>query len=413
MGQMPVAIVLGGIFPHAEVLRKLRKRGYYTILIDYFDNPVAAAEADEHSNESALDYDAVLKIAGGRNASLILSPCLDQQMVIAMQVSEKLGLPHPFSSETALKVTNKKLMKELMMKNGISTARYYQVGRNTDPAVLDLEYPVIVKPTDSCGAAGVRRLEDPSALKEAVDFACGWSRTGEAVVEEFKTGVEVSAYTIIKDHKAVLITTQRRISIVDDRTVKCYAAVNPAGISEKIRERLEDLATSLAAAFDLDNTPLFFQAVISGDDIYVIEFSPRIGGGMCYKTMELNAGYDILEASIDSYLQKEVPYPMPKREHTTYLVHQILGVDGIFDHLEGHEELIDKGLITELFFHKTKGMRVSTEKASSARVAVILMEVKQGEDATQKLKDIMSKIRVIDPQGCDIMDRSLLFKLDT
>ena len=27
----PVAIVLGGIFPHAEVVRKLKNRGYYTV----------------------------------------------------------------------------------------------------------------------------------------------------------------------------------------------------------------------------------------------------------------------------------------------------------------------------------------------------------------------------------------------
>ena len=46
----PIAIVLGGIFPHAEVIKKLKKRGYYTVLVDYFDNPPAAADpAETHS----------------------------------------------------------------------------------------------------------------------------------------------------------------------------------------------------------------------------------------------------------------------------------------------------------------------------------------------------------------------------
>ena len=37
----PVAIILGGTFPHIELINNLKKRCYYTILIDYLDNPTA------------------------------------------------------------------------------------------------------------------------------------------------------------------------------------------------------------------------------------------------------------------------------------------------------------------------------------------------------------------------------------
>ena len=110
----PVAIVLGGIYPHGAALDKLKKRGYHTILIDYFDNPPAAVHADEHRKESAMDEDMVLQIAKETNAKLVVSPCLDQQLMIAMKVSEKLGLPHPFDSQTAVNVTNKKYMKKMI-----------------------------------------------------------------------------------------------------------------------------------------------------------------------------------------------------------------------------------------------------------------------------------------------------------
>ena len=91
----PVAIVLGGIYPHGRTLDKLKERGYYTVLIDYFDNPPAAVHADLHINKSAMAYEEVLAVAREMDARLVMSPCLDQQIVIAVKVAEALGLPHP------------------------------------------------------------------------------------------------------------------------------------------------------------------------------------------------------------------------------------------------------------------------------------------------------------------------------
>ena len=74
MNEKPVAIVLGGIVPHKNLLEKLKKRGYYTILIDYFENPPAAAAADLHLRESAMDKEAVLRAAKKYHAAWYCVP---------------------------------------------------------------------------------------------------------------------------------------------------------------------------------------------------------------------------------------------------------------------------------------------------------------------------------------------------
>jgi formate-dependent phosphoribosylglycinamide formyltransferase (GAR transformylase) len=74
----PVAIVLGGTSPHIELIKNLKNRGYYVILVDYYENPPAKICADEHLQESALDKDKVLEIAQRRKASLVLSCCVDK-----------------------------------------------------------------------------------------------------------------------------------------------------------------------------------------------------------------------------------------------------------------------------------------------------------------------------------------------
>ena len=408
----PVAIVLGGIYPHGRTLDKLKERGYYTVLIDYFDNPPAAVHADLHINKSAMAYEEVLAVAREMDARLVMSPCLDQQIVIAVKVAEALGLPHPFDSRTAVNVTNKKYMKTMMQENGIPTARYYQVREDSDLSALALDYPLIVKPVDGCGAAGVTRVDSPEGLPAAVKMAIHWSWSDEAIVEEFKSGMEISAYTYVKNHKARLVTTQNRISFMSDQVIKCYGAISPAEISEQVRSRVEEIATKIARVFELDTTPLFLQAIIGEDDsVSVIEFSPRLGGGTCYRLMETNAGFDMLDASIDSYLNI-VNEQEPEREKHCYLIYQVQALECIYDHTEGLEELREAGVISDYFFQKTRGMHITTEKASSARVAALLVKGTEKGECLARLQQAMKVIRVIDEDGKDVTDRSLVLEAE-
>ncbi|MBQ9155476.1 MAG: ATP-grasp domain-containing protein [Eubacterium sp.] len=404
----PVAIVLGGIYPHGAALDKLKKRGYHTILIDYFDNPPAAVHADEHRKESAMDEDMVLQIAKETNAKLVVSPCLDQQLMIAMKVSEKLGLPHPFDSQTAVNVTNKKYMKKMMLDHGIPTARHYQVGTDTDLSNLAIDYPLVVKPVDCCGSAGVTRVEVAANLEEAVREACQWSWSSEAIVEEFKTGREINVYTYVKDGKARLVTTLNRVSYVSGKEIRYYGGISPASLSDAVRKRIEEIATKVAQVFGLNTTPLFLQVMVGkGGSVDVIEFSPRLGGGTCYYLMEHNAGFDMLEASIDSYLHLDNDQE-PRKEKSRFLIYQLQAHECVFDHLEGVDILKEKGLITECFYQKTKGMAVTTEKVSSSRVAALLVEGSGPEECFLRLQEIMKVIKVIDDKGKDVTDRSLV-----
>jgi len=123
-----VAVVLGGTSPHAELICRLQKRGYYTILIDYLDNPPAKAVANLHVQESTMDMEMVYQVAKQYNADIVISACVDQANITACYADEKLGLPHPYSYELASKITNKGYMKQVMFEHGIPTSRYIYLG---------------------------------------------------------------------------------------------------------------------------------------------------------------------------------------------------------------------------------------------------------------------------------------------
>lgn len=121
---LQTALVLGGTSAHIPLLQHLKKKGFYTLLVDYHRHPVARPFADEHIQVSAMDKTAVKKLATQRQAKLIISTCSDQLNLIACEVGESLQLPIPYTPETALDVTHKVRMKTKLQALGIPTAPF-------------------------------------------------------------------------------------------------------------------------------------------------------------------------------------------------------------------------------------------------------------------------------------------------
>jgi carbamoylphosphate synthase large subunit len=209
------SIVLGGTNPHIELIRNLKERGYYTILVDYAENPLAKDYADEHILESSMDKDKVLEIAKDRDVDLVISTCSDQANVTACYVAEKLGLPAPYSYQTSLNVTNKTLMKEIMWANNIPTSRFVTVTAGDHPDYSSLEFPLVVKPADSYGSRGVRKANHLSEIEGHLKEAIEISKVNTAIVEEYVEGEEISVDCYVLDGKAHVIMLRHKHNIID------------------------------------------------------------------------------------------------------------------------------------------------------------------------------------------------------
>lgn len=404
-----IAIVLGGTVPHITLIKKLKERGYYTILIDYFNNPPAKEFADEHIKESTLDQNKVLEIARSRKADLVISTCIDQANSICCYVAEKLNLPHPYSFETSLDVTDKRRMKKIMMENHIPTSHYVNIENVEEFDENDFRFPIMVKPADSNSANGVKKVSDLKELKEYFPVAKKFSRNGYVILEEFVEGIEVSVYCLITSNKAHILMAQERLSVIegDKKAIKCYASYAPARISEVAMEKCETIATNIANAFHLDNTPLFFQGIVSNNDISVIEFAARVGGGISSETIKYSTGCDIIDAAIDSFLNKPIKivnwHPMTKQ----YAVNQIYGSNGIYSHTDGVEELRREGLVENISFYKSEGDVIDESRASSSRIGVMVVSGNSESEIREKISKAFQTINCYDIEGKSIIRRDL------
>lgn len=408
-GKRKTALVLGGIGAHRELLIRLKQRGYYTLLVDYFDNPPAKDAADVHFKESTLDKEKVLEIAREQNISVILSGCVDQVNATACYVSENLGLYTPYSYETALRINDKDCMKKVMREQGILTSQYYCIRSKEEILQKELRYPVMVKPANCNSSNGVKKAENKEQLLTYLEQSLAISRNGKAIVEEYVEGKEFNAYCYIHDKKARLLMTAERISRIEgeEKVIKCYGALIPARIPKELEKKAEEIAGKLAEAFGITNSLFFFQGIALKDDINIIEFAPRFGGGACFKTIPMSTGFDVMDAVIRCALGEPADVSAWHPPAGILAVNTVYATDCTFDHVEGVEQLLAGHEIEDFFMYKTKGMRIDNRSASGGRIGAFIVKGESEEEILESTRKAYDTLSVRSAEGGEVLRRDL------
>lgn len=404
---MKKILVLGGGADQIDLILDLKSRGYYTILVDYYTNPVAQSYADRHIQASTLDKELVLEIAKQEKVENLITACTDQALLTVAYVAEKLNFKTQFSYEQARNVTNKLYMKQIMWNADIPTSKFVNI-KDLSEGVGDLQYPLMVKPADCNGSYGVRKVNTPEELSLFFDNAAQASRTGRVIVEEFKEGTEVGIDCYILNGKAhLLMWGQVNKKKIGDSVLLIFQTFIPASLSEKAKQNIQMIADSIARVFNLNNTPLLLQTLINGDDVNVIEFAPRIGGASKHRTIKIKTGFDILHANVGSLLNGEEPILELSDNPYYYSRNHIYAYPCCFDRIEGADQLIANGILEEIVPFKTSGMSVGNSMASRDRVGSFLVKGKTMEELKNKISIAVEQLKVYDIEGNEVMNREI------
>ncbi len=396
----PVAIVLGGTEPHILLVKILHERGYHVVLVDYLSNPPAKRVSDEHIQASTLDKERVLEIAKGKHANLVISTCIDQANSVCCFVAEKLNLPHPYSYETSLYVTNKGLMKSRMKKYDVPSSPFILTKSAEGIDWARVSFPCVVKPVDCNSSKGVHRADSVVDAKAFVKEAIRLSLTGEAIIETFCTGDEIQVDCVALDNDVDVVMTRSKVKMQcsEGAVLNSVGSVVPAQIPEILNPELKRIAQNIAKGFGLRNTPFFYQAIVTGDRVNVLEFAPRVGGGLSFYMIRNFVGFNAVEAVVDSFLGIPISrsYHVPERLYRTCLLY---ARPCTFDHIEGMDKLKEEGVIKGMFITKSKGDVIDGDMRSTNRVGSCVVEGNSIEELQAKLSRIFSCVKVIDIHG--------------
>ncbi len=389
-----------------EELRRYFAGEVYVILVDMSSNVKAIKYADKFLQISTMDKDAVLNAAKEEKIDYILTACGDQPLSTMAYVSAKMGLPCYLTEKEVRDLTNKRYMKEKMVANNIPTAKHIYIDKNWNNELPCFKYPIVVKPVDSNGSKGVKKVFNTSELEDSLKEAFRYSISGDVIIEEFKIGEELSIDVYVEGNVAKLlsITASKKIK-ENEKSFTILQSYYPAPIKydEKI---ILDITQKIVNAWNLHDTPLLIQMIVNNDEYNVLEFSARMGGGSKYHLIQVLSGVNIMEKYVEMVMG-EKPVVFPEKKFHSAIMSYVYCKPGVFSKLVGFDELIDNGYMHSYFTYRTSPSIIEKSDTSSDRVAGFLVVGNSEEDVLKKIKYINQNVAVLDDAGNDIMRHDL------
>ena len=392
-----------------EELRRYFKGDVEILLVDMSDKVRAIPYADRFLQISTMDKAAVLKAAREEKIDYILTACGDQPLSTMAYVATEMGLPTYLSEQDVRDLTNKRFMKDKMVQSGIPTAKHIYIDKNWDGKLPDFEYPLVVKPVDSNGSKGVKKVFVPADLEKSLKEAFQYSLSGDVIIEEFKQGEELSVDVYVEGTTAKIlsITASKKIQENKD-SFTIIQSYYPAPTDYK-EERVLEICQKIAEAWHLHDTPLLVQMIQNGDSYNVLEFSARLGGGSKYRLIQVLSGVDIMKVYVEMVMG-EKPHVEPKKQYNNAIMSYIYCYPGVYKSVEVLDELKEKGVILDYFIYRGSDSVIEKSNTSSDRAAGFMIVGDSQEDVEKKLAEANISLRVLNDKGEDFMRHDLFVK---
>ena len=403
------ALVVAGGMPQITLIKQLKERGVETVLVDGSPNPVALTFPDKFYNVNIFDVKAVKKIAVEEHVDFLITVCADQVLLVVAQISEELGLPWYIDYETAKMVSDKELMKKTFVENDIPTSQYVVMEEFDLEMTRLLRYPLIVKPVDAYSSKGVKKVLNEHELSIAFQEAKSISRSKKAIVEEFFEGEELSVDLFVEEGKANVLLISNSEKVKDADHFAIFRGRYPANVSTELKAEINRVSQKVADAFGIKNAPMLIQMLTDGERITVLEFCARTGGAMKWLLIEHASGVDVIKGVIDLTMgiKPEIKVRGPESK---YIVNDFIYCKtGTFDHVEGFDEQLKKGNITDYRMLRPKGWKFSGMITSSTdRLCGVTFQDDTIVGLNRKHREFVENVKVIDENGIDIMRHDLL-----
>ena len=261
---------------------------------------------------------------------------------------------------------------------------------------------MVIKPADNNGSKGIIKVYSQSEFDEAIAEAKKYTLSGDLLVEEFKIGEEYSIEAFIKNGEPHIVFASKNIKIKDQNTFTICKNEYVAELSKSLEEKIKRIIKGIHNTFGIDNVPLLIQMIYDGENVNVIEFSARTGGGSKLFFIREMTGVDVIENLLDITMGVD-PDIQPKKKGRSAAILYAYAQPGIFNTVDGIDALQDKGIVDDMFLYKPYGSMINSSNYSSDRPLGLLIKAADEDELTEKIAVTNDTVKIMDENGNDIM----------
>lgn len=398
---MKKILLLGGSAQQVPAIEAAKEMGLYTVLIDYLPDNPGQYVADKWYQESTTDVEAVYRIAKEEEVSGILPYASDPAALPAAIVAERLGLPtNPAKSVEILGVKHK--FRKFLQDNEFPCPHTFTF---SPAAPLDeivsgirkLQFPIVVKPTDSSGSKGVTFLSDLGGMEKAIAHADEYSRNKILIAEEFiERGFPsvIGGDIFVENGKIILYGNMACLRENNGKGLIPIGKKKPDGLNKQQSEALRSELQRLVSVLGIKNGELNIELIIDKNDkAHFLELGPRAGGNMIPIQLSDAFGVDLIKANVAAAMGEptDLKPVEPKDCFMTYVLHNL--EDGIYDGVEYSDEI--KPYIYRKVHYKQPGDKVEVFDGAGKALGIVFMRFPNRTVLNRVQKRLGNLIKII------------------
>ncbi len=384
-----------------DAIEYAKSKNVYTIATDSFSPEIKKEKkaADEYWMIDVADFEALKMRCIEEGVTNIYAGnhefCLDQ----CKRLCQELGFPFYASDAGWNAARDKGLYKEECRKAGLLTPRQYYLNKDFSEKDLErIQYPVIVKPSDSCARKGISIVSDQDEFFMAYEKALEYSENKKIIVEEYIDGNDVFIGCYIHNKKLILLHVTANQFIIVDGQKRFGFGDHISKFTNLVDEQLLSKYEKLISDLKCENGTCMFQCVSRNDQLYNIEFSYRLDGIRSWERIERLEGINQLKMMVDLALGESVPdSSFVVNESKEMCVGYVLwAFPGQISMIEGKTELYSRDDLMVLIDRFSEGDSVLNEPDMRSIAFIIEVFGMTYKEISEKIMDINKKLHFYD-----------------
>ena len=297
---MNTLAIIGASYLQRPLVDKAKEMGLRVICFAWAEGAVCRDLVDVFYPISIVEKEQILSICQQEYIDGICTIASDVAAPTVAYVAENMGLVGN-SYEASLRANNKWLMRQAFNLADVPCPQNMCVTALDIYAIqTQMSLPLIVKPSDRSGSLAVNKVTDWAQLPSAIEEAQKASFKGEAMVEEFIEGREISVDFISYQGKHYPLQITDKVTTGAPHFVELEHH-QPSTLPADMYTTIYAITERALNALGITNGASHAEYKITDDGrICIMEIGARMGGDFIGSDLvQLSTGYDFVKGVID------------------------------------------------------------------------------------------------------------------
>lgn len=395
-------LILGANPETIPLVKVANDMGVYTIVTDYNPNAPAKKIAKKSFDVDGMDVANIVKLAKDENVDGVLVGVADLLVPIYHKVCQALNFPCYATTMAIDVLSNKHNFKKMCESHGIKGVRDFQES--------EVEYPVLVKPVDSCSGQGITICRQKENLPQAISKAMSASRSGHFIIEKYMTCDNVALYYTFMNGECYLsmMGDMNALELEKGSPVN-LGNIYPSKHTKLYLNKFHGKFKSFFNHLGIRNGVLLIQAFVENDEFYVYDPGFRLQGEAPHILLNEINGFDHRKMLINFALTGVMEDAKFPNGNDCYLGGKIAATlwfllsAGKIQKIDGMKNHDSRVIYLAQRLHEgdvVTSEMIGTEKQVLARYYLVCNTIGELKGLIKKLRD---EIKVFDEFGKDML----------